>query len=87
MGRFQRKQNGELLSAAERAGYEILLRVDQGISQLSSANRYLSIILIRSRTNQLEDLPPLVPAIMNALEAIWPGQTLIVSSSRSPYNA
>lgn len=73
------KKNGELLLAAELAGYDVLLTVDQGLPhQQSSAGRKLSIILVRSRTNQLEDLLLLVDAILNALETIQPGQTVSI---------
>ena len=69
------KKNGERLRDAELAGYEVLLTVDQGIPhQQNLAGRKLSIIPIRSRTNQLEDLLPLVEAILNALETMAPGQ-------------
>ncbi len=51
------RKNGELLRAAEAAAYDVLLTVDHGIPhQQNSADRKLSIILIRSRTNQIEDL-------------------------------
>jgi predicted nuclease of predicted toxin-antitoxin system len=70
------KKNGELLHAAELAGCDVLLTVDQGMPhQLASTNRKLSIIVIRSRTNQLEDLLPLAGAILEALRTIQPGQT------------
>ena len=73
------KKNGEMVRAASAAGYNVLLTVDQGIPrQQSSAYRLLSIILIRSRTNQMEDLVPLAPAILGVLESIQPGQTLVV---------
>jgi hypothetical protein len=63
------------LRDAELAGYEVLLTVDQGIPhQQNLAGRKLSIIPIRSRTNQLEDPLPLVEAILNALETMAPGQ-------------
>ncbi len=69
------KKNGELLRAAELAGYEVLITVDQGIPhQQNFAGRKLSIVLVRSRTNQLEDLLPLVDAILNALNTIKCGQ-------------
>ena len=59
----------------EMAGYDVLLTVDQGIPhQQHSASRKLSIILVRSRTNQIEDLLPFVHAILNALKTITPGQ-------------
>ena len=71
------KKNGELLRAAEVAGYDVLITVDQGIPhQQYSAGRKLSIILVHSRTNQIEDLLPLVDAIQEALEKIQPSQTV-----------
>ena len=72
---FKSKKNGELLLAAESAGYDVLLTVDKGISQQQrSASRKLSIIVVRSRTNQIEDLLPFVDAILKALTTITPGQ-------------
>jgi len=74
-------KNGELLRAAEVAGYDVLLTVDQGIPhQIVFAGRKLSIILVRSRTNQIEDLLPLVDAIVRALETTQPGQTVEIPS-------
>jgi len=82
MDRLKSKKNGELVQAAEVAGYDVLLTVDQATPrQQSSGVRKLSIVLIRSRTNQLEALLPLAPAITNALESIEPGQTVVVPFS------
>ena len=76
------KKNGELLLAAEGAGYQVLLTVDQGIPrQQTMLGRKLSIILIRSRTNQMEDLLPLAPAIIQALEVIQPGESVLIPFS------
>ena len=67
---------------AELAGYDVLLTVDQGIPhQQYSAGRKLSIILVRSETNQIKDLLPFVDAILNALKTITPGQIVAVPSS------
>jgi predicted nuclease of predicted toxin-antitoxin system len=69
------KKNGELLRDAELAGYEVLLTVDQGIPhQQNRMGRKVSVITIRSRTNQLEDLVAFVEPILNALEKIRPGE-------------
>jgi predicted nuclease of predicted toxin-antitoxin system len=77
--RLKGKSNGELLRAAEDAGYDVLVTVDQGMpSQQHLAGRKLSIVLVRSRTNQIEDLLPLVDSISKALEAIQPGQTVAI---------
>jgi hypothetical protein len=73
------RKNGDLQQAAEAAGYDVLLTVDRGIPhQQRSTGRKLSIILVRSRTNQMEDLLPLADAISQALETIQPGQTTAI---------
>ena len=66
--------------SAERDGYDVFLTVDQGIPfQQVVAGRKLSVIVIRSRTNQIEDLVPLVDSIMLAIARIQPGQALQIS--------
>jgi predicted nuclease of predicted toxin-antitoxin system len=76
------KKNGELLQAAEASGYDVLVTVDQGIPrQWPLGGRRLSIILIRSRTNQMEDPGPLAPAILKALESIQYGQSIVIPFS------
>jgi predicted nuclease of predicted toxin-antitoxin system len=73
------EKNGELLRKAELAGYDVLVTVDQGIPQQQNlSERKLSIIMIRSRTNQLEDLAPFVDGLLKALETIAPGQVLAI---------
>ena len=73
------KKNGESLDAAGTAGYQVFVTVDQGISrQRHFAGGKLSIIVLRSRTNQIEDLLPLAPAIMRTLDSIHSGQTIVV---------
>lgn len=76
---FKSKKNGELLRAAENAGYAVFLTVDQGIPHQLAAGGKLSIILVRSKTNQIEDLLPFVDAILNALAIITPGQIVLIS--------
>jgi predicted nuclease of predicted toxin-antitoxin system len=76
------KKNGELLQAAEDGGYQVLLTVDQGIPrQQTTGGRKLSIVPIRSRTNQMEDLLPLAPAIIKVLNFIQPGQSVSIPFS------
>ena len=75
------KKNGELLQAAEDAGDDILLTVGQGIPRDHDlAGRKLSVIVIRSRTNQLEDLLQLLEAVLEAMRTIQPGQAVVVPS-------
>jgi hypothetical protein len=76
------KKNGELLRAAREAGYDVLLTVDQGIPhQQRPAEPKLAIILLRARTNQIEDLLPLVDPILQALDRLRPGETIGIPSS------
>jgi len=43
-----------------------------------SAGRKLSIIVIGSRTNQIEDLLPLLGSTLQALEIVQPDQTVAI---------
>jgi predicted nuclease of predicted toxin-antitoxin system len=76
---FKGKKNSELIKAAELAGYDVLLTVDQGVPhQQNLAGRRLSIIVVLSSTNQIEDLLPLADAILSALETITLGEIVRV---------
>ena len=73
------RKNGELLRAAVSDGYDALLTVDQGIRyQQHTPALAIGIVVIRSRTNQLEDLLPLVESILKTLETIRPGDVVTV---------
>jgi uncharacterized RmlC-like cupin family protein len=81
---FKGKKNGDLLHAAENAGYEVFLTVDQGIPhQAQSGSRTIAVIVLRSRTNQLEDLRLLVDAVLHVLAGIAPGQIVTIQPSGS----
>ena len=76
---FKGKKNGQLIRAAESAGYEVLLTVDQSIAYQQNVKvMRLSMVLIRSKTNQLEDLTPLVDSILKALKRVAPGSPVSV---------
>jgi hypothetical protein len=71
------KSNGELLMLAEGAGWQVLLTVDRGISyQQNIAGRTISVAVIRAKSNRLPDLLPKVPAILDALSSIKPGEVV-----------
>ena len=68
------------MSAAEAAGFEVIVTVDQHIpDQQSLANRQISLLILRGRTNRLADLKSLVPAALDALVLMSPGQVVNVS--------
>src|SRR5215470_5810149 len=68
-------KNGDLLAAAETAGFDVFLTVDQGIEyQQNLTGRSIAIIILRAKSNRLADLLPLVPASVSCTESIRPGQ-------------
>jgi hypothetical protein len=70
-------KNGLLLDAAEAAGFEALITVDQNIpKQQNLSARKLSILILCGPTNRLRDLAPLVPVAIAALSTICPGQVV-----------
>lgn len=77
---FKGMNNGKLLREVESAGYDVFLTTDQGIPhQQNLAQRKISILVIRTRTNQIEDLLPIVGAILSKLSGIQPGQIIFTS--------
>jgi hypothetical protein len=72
-------QNGELLAAAEAAGFDVLLTVDQGIEyQQNLADRRVAIIILRAKSSRLKDLLPHVPACLAHITSIHPGQIVTI---------
>ena len=74
------KKNGELLSLAEEE-FDALLTMDQGFEhQQNLSQRRIAILLLVARSNQIEDLAPIVPAALKALGGIGPGQVVRVGN-------
>jgi len=70
-------KNGRLLEAAEAAGFDVLITVDQNIpDQQNLAGRRLSLIILCGPTNRLRDLELLVPAAVSALRSIGRGDVV-----------
>jgi hypothetical protein len=66
--------NGQLLDAAEGAGFDVLITVDQNIpSQQNLSGRRISLLILCAATNRLCDLQQLVAAANDALGSIGQG--------------
>jgi hypothetical protein len=66
-------ENGELLRSAAQAGFDALVTVDAGFEYQQNLSRLpLSVLLLRSRSNRLEDLAPLIPEALSRLRAAAP---------------
>ena len=74
-------ENGDLLAAAEKAGFELFLTVDQGIEyQQNLTARKLAIIILRGESNRLKDLLPLVPVCLGCIKLIEPGRVISIEA-------
>jgi hypothetical protein len=72
---FAGKRNGELLSLAEKAGFDVFLSVDRGIEfQQNPQPRRLAVSLVRVPSSRLADLLPHVPEILKRLESLRRGE-------------
>jgi len=68
------KKNGELLSLAE-SEFDVLLTLDKNIpyqQDLKSAR--IAIVIVRARSNRIQDLLPVIPDCLAALQHVRPGQ-------------
>jgi Domain of unknown function (DUF5615) len=74
------KKNGELLSLAEKSGFEIFLTLDQGVQfEQNLKGRAITLVLVSAKSNRLADLLPRIPAILTALRSVRGGQLVRVS--------
>jgi predicted nuclease of predicted toxin-antitoxin system len=65
--------NGNLIGAAEAAGFEVLITADRGILyQQNIAGRKISILLLRNYRITMKHLKPLIPNVLTALEDFLP---------------
>ena len=72
-------KNGELLTAAEKARFDVFLTADQGIEyQQNLTGRSIAIIVFRTKSNRLRDLLPHVPACLARIESMQPGQIVTI---------
>jgi len=75
------KQNGELIRLAE-GRYDVFLTVDQNLpAQQATGKASLSVLIVRASSNRYEEIRPLIPDILKALDAVGRGQRLHVGTS------
>lgn len=72
------KRNGDLLNVAQYE-FDALLTMDRGMAhQQNLADFDLAVVLLRARSNRLEDLEPLAEAVKETLRDTPPGMLAIV---------
>ena len=71
--------NGRLL-ARINGNYDAFITVDKNLpAQQKTTSLDFGIILLRTPSNRLEDLRPLVPRIIAALGTLQPGQVVLIT--------
>ena len=66
--------NGRLLAAAEEAGFEVLLTIDQNLRyEQNMSGRRIAVLLLKSPRNDIPTLTPMAGSVLLALEDIEPG--------------
>lgn len=72
---FAGKKNGELLTLAESAGFQVFLTLDRGIEYQQNLHpRTIAVVIICTKSSQLAELLWHGPDLLQALDCIKPGQ-------------
>jgi hypothetical protein len=76
--------NGALLAVCE-AEYDAFVTLDQSIRyQQNLRGRPIAVIILRAKSNRLEDLAPLVPALSNNDSSVRQGEIALHAPARKP---
>ena len=64
-------QNGELLALAAGDGFDVVVTKDTGMPYEQNTEQLsCSIVVLEAPTNELEDIRPLVPALLETLKTL-----------------
>ena len=75
------KRNSELLALMVAERFEGFLTVDQNLEfQQNVGASGLAVVVVVARTNRLKELRPMVPAILDALGRVRPGDLIRVDA-------
>jgi len=78
---WQGKKNGDLLARAERL-FDVLLTTDSKMRhQQNMSDRAIAILILRSRSNSMRNLKPIVPQALAALASIEAAQIVEIGSA------
>ena len=74
------KKNGQLLALADLQ-FDVLLTLDKNLPyQQNLDTKRIAVIIVRVRSNRIQDLLPVMPECLAALESIQPQQVVRVGS-------
>ena len=73
------KKNGDLLSLAQKAGFQVFLTIDRGIEYEQNLTQLgIAVILDCARSSRVTDLLPHAPEILRVLRSIERGRLVRV---------
>jgi hypothetical protein len=73
--------NGELLRRAVESGYEVLVTADRNMQYQQNIAKYrISVVVLVAKSNRLRDYLPLMPAILELLPSLSPGQVVEIGA-------
>jgi predicted nuclease of predicted toxin-antitoxin system len=79
--------NGELLSLAERNGFDVLLTADSNIKdQQNLSNRKISLLILRARDNRLTTHLEMIDDIISVLSEMQQGDVVEVFHKKMQEN-
>jgi predicted nuclease of predicted toxin-antitoxin system len=72
-------ENGELLLLAEEHRFEVFLTIDKGFEyEHNLAGRSIAVVIVRARSNRINDLLPHAAACLAAIQIVKPAQIIRV---------
>ena len=78
---FKGLKNGALLRAAD-GNFDVLVTMDKSIRHQQNLQSFqIAVLLLNARTNKYEDLQPLVPRPLEAIQTLQPGCVVLVESA------
>ena len=77
---WQGLSNGRLLLAANPR-FDVFVTVDQNlVRQQDLTGQRIAVVVLRARSNKIEDLSPLVPLLLPLLASLQPGTVTFLPS-------
>ena len=73
------KENGELLALAAAHGFDVMLSKDANVEYEQNLSTLpVSVALLRARSNDIDDIRPLIPALLTALDTMGTQRLIVV---------
>ncbi|MEO0531757.1 MAG: DUF5615 family PIN-like protein [Planctomycetota bacterium] len=73
------KRNGELLALAAASGFDAFLTKDTSLPYQQNRHELpIAVVVLQAATHKLDDIRPLLPALLEALEDLRPNAVTVV---------